>query len=145
MTKKSFGDIVKTARVELGLSQRGLAAVVSVKGSHIAYIERGMRRPSLPLLRRLADTLQLNRRELLYTAYPEAKYLVGNHTESAPAKRPDAWQRFASNRPLLRRHNITRAELRVLKQVSLLERVACPRNFLFILNAIRQSAAAQND
>jgi len=144
MIKKTVGDIVKRARVEFGMSQRGLAAAVSVKGSHIAYIERGMRRPSLPLLRRLADTLQLNRRELLYSAYPEAEYLVGHH-ESASAKRTDAWQRFASNRPLLRRHNITRSELRVLKQVSLLERIACPRNFLFILNTIRQSAAAQSD
>ncbi len=144
MIKKTVGDIVKRARVEFGMSQRGLAAAVSVKGSHIAYIERGMRRPSLPLLRRLADTLQLNRRELLYSAYPEAEYLVGHH-ESASAKRTDAWQRFASNRPLLRRHNITRSELRVLKQVSLLERISCPRNFLFILNTIRQSAAAQSD
>lgn len=44
MIKKTVGDIVKRARVEFGMSQRGLAAAVSVKGSHIAYIERGMRR-----------------------------------------------------------------------------------------------------
>jgi hypothetical protein len=34
---------------------------------------------------------------------------------------------------------VTRAELKVLKQVSMLENVSFPRHFLFILNAIRQA------
>jgi hypothetical protein len=38
---------------------------------------------------------------------------------------------------LLKRHSISRAELKVLKQVTLLGNISNPRNFLFILNSIR--------
>jgi transcriptional regulator with XRE-family HTH domain len=139
MTRKSLGGVVRNARQRLGLTQRAVAARVGVKPSHIAYIEGGRRRPSFVLLRRLADTLQLDRRELLLLAHPEARWLMGRLDESA--KRPaDAWVRFASNKLLLKQHNVSRTELRLLKQVSLLEHVSSPRHFLFILNSIRQAA-----
>jgi hypothetical protein len=41
---------------------------------------------------------------------------------------------------LLRRHAITKGELKILKRVAALERVAHPGHFIFILNAIRQAA-----
>jgi transcriptional regulator with XRE-family HTH domain len=139
---KTLGDVIRKARTDARLTQRDLARQVGVKASHIAYIENNRRRPSLSLLRRLADALQLNRRELLLLAHPEAKYLLGRDESGSarPRLRYDAWRRFASNRPLLREHNVTRAELRVLKQVSLLEDISSPRHFLFILNSIRQAA-----
>jgi len=40
---------------------------------------------------------------------------------------------------MLRRHGVTRGELKVLKQVSLLQHVSSPKHFLFVLNAIRQA------
>jgi hypothetical protein len=51
-----------------------------------------------------------------------------------------AWQRFVSNKALLSRHAVTAREFKVLKQVSMLEQVAHPGHFIFILNAIRQAA-----
>jgi len=138
MNKKTLGAVVKEGRDALRLTQRGLAEIVGVKASHIAYIENGHRNPSLALLRRLADALGLNRRELLFLSHPDAKYLMDEDGGSS-RKREDAWQQFTSNRAALRRHNVTRAELKVLKQVSLLEHVAHPRHFLFILNSIRQA------
>ena len=50
-------------------------------------------------------------------------------------------QRFASGQILLIRHAITPGELRIVKQVARLERVACPRYFVFILSVIRQAIA----
>jgi len=144
MTKKTFGGVVRVARHELGMTQRELASEVGVKASHVAYIEGGRRGPSLSLLKRLADTLGLNRRELLFLSHPDAKSLVGAVTESAPQARNDAWRRFASNRSLHRRHRITAAERAVLRQVSLLEHVSSPSHFLFILNAIRQAAVPRD-
>ena len=138
MTKKTLGATVKEQRDALRFTQRELAAKVGVKASHIAYIENGFRKPSLSLLRRLADTLGLDPRELLLLAHPDAKYLMERRDEPEPPKN-DAWERFASDRGLLRAHKVSRAELRVLKQVSLLEHVAIPRHFLFILNSIRQA------
>ena len=126
------------------MTQRELADRVGVKASHIAYLENGQRGPSLPLIGRIADTLGLDRRELFFLSHPDAKHLVGALGESAKMKRTDAWRRFASNRALLRRHNVTRAELRVLKQVSLIEHVSYPSHFLFILNSIRQAGVRES-
>lgn len=135
MNKKTAGATIKEARDGLRMTQRVLAKEVGVKASHIAYIENGQRKPSLALLRRLANVLDLNPRELLFLTHPDAKFLTDG-VESTTEKR-DSWQRFASNRALIKRHNITRAELKVLKQVTLLGNISNPRNFLFILNSIR--------
>ncbi len=136
----TLGAVVKEARESLGLTQRGLAAEIGVKASHIAYIEGNRRRPSLPLLRKLALVLGLDRREMLFLSYPDAKFLIDYATRSEAAKRKkDAWEQFTSNRVMIKHYGITRGELNVLKQVSLLQHVSSPRHFLFVLNAIRQA------
>jgi transcriptional regulator with XRE-family HTH domain len=140
MTKKGPGILIGEARNSLRLTQRDLAAMVGVKASHIAYIEGEQRNPSLALLRRLADTLGLNRRELLFMIHPEAKHLTEEEEPEKKVGKPDGWQQFSSNAALLRRHNITSAELKVLKQVNMLGPVSNPRNFLFVLNSIRMAA-----
>jgi transcriptional regulator with XRE-family HTH domain len=138
--KTNLGAVIKEARESLGLTQRRLAAKVGVKASHIAYIEGNRRRPSLPLVRNLAVVLGLDRREMLFLSYPDAKFLIDDATRSGAAKpENDAWGQFTSNRAMLKRHGITRGELKVLKEVSLLEHVSSPRHFLFVLNAIRQA------
>lgn len=137
MSERNLGPIIKEARTALRLTQRELAAEVGVKASHIAYIENDQRNPSLGLLKRLAETLGLAPRKLLFLAHPEAKYLTGDTRQPGKESARSSWRRFSSNRILLRRHNVTRTELKVLKQVSLMENVADPRNYLFILNSIR--------
>ena len=46
---KTLGEIVKHRRQTRGLTQRQLAEMLGVKGSHIAYLEsgNGVSRPSL--------------------------------------------------------------------------------------------------
>ncbi len=141
MTKKTAGSAVKHARHELGMTQREFALRVGVKASHIAYIEANRRRPSLSLIGRIADVLGLNPRELLLLSHPEAKSLLGEPGEPRDKKPHGVWRRFASNRMLHKRHRITRRELKVLKQISMLEDVNCSSHFLFVLNSIRQAAA----
>jgi transcriptional regulator with XRE-family HTH domain len=144
MNKKMLGYVVREARRDHGMTQRELARLVGVKGSHIAYIEGNRRKPSLPLLRKIADVLGLNRRELLFLTHPEARNLVGD-LDGRPAKAPtNSWRVFAANRALHKRHKITPGELKLLRQVSLLENVNHPSHFIFILNSIRQAAAAQD-
>ena len=143
MNKKTAGATIKEARDGLRMTQRVLAKEVGVKASHIAYIENGQRKPSLALLRRLSDVLDLNPRELLFLTHPDAKYLTDDASRPA-AEKHDSWRRFSSNRALLKRHNISRAELRVLKQVTLLGNISNPRNFLFILNSIRLAGDSRN-
>ena len=134
----TLGAAIKEARESLGLTQRGLAAEVDVKASHIAYIEGNRRRPSLPLLRKLVLALGLNRRDMLFLTYPDAKFLMDDAPKAAKREK-QAWEQFTSNRAMLKRHGVTPGELKVLKQVSLLQHVSSPRHFLFVLNAIRQA------
>ena len=140
MTKKTLGSVVREVRNEARLSQRELAAAIGVKASHVAYIENGHRRPSISLINRLSETLGLDAKELLVLAHPEAKQIIDGVRPSTK-KGDGAWERFASNQALLRRHAITKGELKILKQVAALEQVARPGDFIFILNAIRQAAA----
>ncbi len=138
MTKRTLGSVVKEARHSARMTQRELAAAVGVKASHIAYIENSRRRPSIPLINRLANALGLSPGELLVLAHPDAENMVEGRSHTT--RRDDAWRRFISNKALLRRHAITRPELEVLKRVSMLNSVAHPEHFIFILNTIRLSA-----
>jgi hypothetical protein len=55
-------------------------------------------------------------------------------------RNPDqVWRDFTGHKAMLARHQVKPNELRVLSQVNLLGKVAAPRHFFFILNAIRQA------
>jgi hypothetical protein len=49
------------------------------------------------------------------------------------------WHDFARNESVLARYDINPRELKVLSQVNLLGKISAPRQFLFILNAIRNA------
>jgi transcriptional regulator with XRE-family HTH domain len=137
--KKNLGQVLKTRRLSLGLSQRELARRLGVKASHVGYLETCQRRPSLSLLGRLADVLGLEREPLFLLAHPEAKALLNRREATPPASRDQAWREFSGNRNLRRSNGVTTRELQVLSQVNTLGKISSPRHFLFILNAIRQA------
>jgi transcriptional regulator with XRE-family HTH domain len=140
MKKETLGQVLKQRREAYALTQRELARKLGVKASHVAYLENGRRRPSLSLLARLADTLELNKQRLFLLTHPEAEGIIGARAETSPAKKADnAWRKFAGNRGMLARHKVTDQELKVLQKVNMLGRVSAPSQFLFILNSIRQA------
>jgi transcriptional regulator with XRE-family HTH domain len=140
MKKETLGQVLKQRRDAYDYTQRELARKLGVKASHIAYLENGRRRPSLSLLSRIADTLELDKKRLFLLAHPEAHWIVSEQRPASASKqREDAWRRFARDRGTLSRHKVTDRELKVLKNVNMLGRVSSPNQFLFILNAIRQA------
>jgi transcriptional regulator with XRE-family HTH domain len=140
MKKETLGQVLKQRRGAYAYTQRELAKKLGVKASHVAYLENGRRRPSLSLLSRIADTLELDKQRLFILAHPEAHSFVGDRRESAPARQDgDSWRKFSGDRGTLIRHKVTNQELKVLKNVNMLGRVSAPNQFLFILNAIRQA------
>ena len=52
--KNELGPLIRTQRETFRFTQRELARKLGVKASHVAYIEGGLRRPSLSLVGRLA-------------------------------------------------------------------------------------------
>jgi transcriptional regulator with XRE-family HTH domain len=136
--QKSFGEVLRTERMTLGLTQGQLARRAGVQSSHVAYLENGQRRPSLALLRRLTRILGLKGGRLLFLVYPElAELLDPDGFHSRAKERHRAWKDFAANKALLASYEVSSQELKVLSTVNLLGKVSGPRQFLFILTAIR--------
>jgi transcriptional regulator with XRE-family HTH domain len=133
----NLGEFLKARREGFGLAQRSLAQKLGVEASHVSFIESGRRKPSLKLVARIADTLGLDRQEVLLLAYPEVKVLL-SQTEPEPRPRPPlSWQRFTKNSALLARCRVTKRELQVLEHLSLLGTAISTKEFLAILTLIR--------
>jgi transcriptional regulator with XRE-family HTH domain len=140
MKKKTLGEVLKSQRETLALTQRELAAKLGVKPSHVAYLETNRRRPSLGLVSRIAEALGLDKEMLFLLAHPEARELLNAYRAPAPPRtRVNVWRDFAQDKALLKRYQVNQQELRVLSHVNLLGKIAAPRHYLFILNAIRQA------
>ncbi len=139
-SKKTLGSVLRARRHSLSLTQRELAAQLAVKPAHVAYLELDRRRPSLSLLSRIAQALDLDRERLILLSHPEARSFFGERpTVEPPHPKDQAWREFRRNKNLLARHKVSPKELKVLAQVALLGRITTPRSFLFILNSIRQA------
>ena len=136
--KNKFGELLKEQRQAHGLTQRALAAQLGIKASHVAYLEGGQRNPSLALLGRIADSLRLDRQRLFVLAHPEARAMMPAPKPVRPASPAQAWRKLLSDRPLLNRYQVTRRELRALKQLSMLGYAMSPREFVAIVTLIRR-------
>ena len=136
-TTTKLGEFLKARRAAWGLTQRSLAQKLGVEASHVAFIESGRRKPSLKLVARIADTLGLDRQDVLLLAHPEARVLL-SRTESEPRKRPPrSWQRFTKNTTLLARYHVTKPELQVLEHLSLPGTAISAKESLAILTLVR--------
>jgi len=133
-----MGGLLKTRREMLGLTQRSLADKLGVEASHVAFIENGRRRPSLKLVGRIADTLGLDRQQILVLAHPETReFLTMRNSESDSRKMSPSWKRFIKARKLLVWYHVTESELRVLEHLSSFGTALSAKDFLAILTLIR--------
>lgn len=133
--KLSLGAVLKRRRHQLELTQAEVAAKVGCRANYIGYLEADARHPSPSVIAKLAKVLDLDQRELYFLANPQTRALIT--TERAA---PDtAWERFKADRGLHARHGVTRAELAALERVATLGPVRSHRDFLFILQTIRQA------
>ena len=103
---------------------------------HIALLETGARHPSDKVVRKLAEALALDPRELFFLANPETKALISQEQKTTGTS---AWDGFAKDESLRKLHDITDQEMQTLSQVALMGEVRSSRDFLFILNTIRQA------
>jgi transcriptional regulator with XRE-family HTH domain len=134
---RNLGEFLKARREGLGLTQRSLAQKLGVEASHVAFIESGRRKPSLKLVGRIADTLGLDRQEVLLLAHPEVDMLLSRTESEKRPTPPRSWQRFTQNTALLARCHVTQRELQVLEHLSLLGTAISTKEFLAILTLIR--------
>lgn len=136
--KITLGSILKRRRQQLGMTQAEVAKRVGCRPNYIGYLETGARRPSAALVTRLAKALDLSAQELFLLSNP----IIRTVMEPDGAKtRESVWERFKSNRRLHTRHGVTQGELQALGAVAKLGAVGSERDFLFVLQTIRQALA----
>jgi transcriptional regulator with XRE-family HTH domain len=136
-----FGRTISARRRYLGLTQEDMALLTGKSAGYIAHLENSKRIPSDRVLGRLAFVLGLDTRELLLRARPKiAKFLKPDAGES----RRTAWEAFARDKAVQRKHSITAREMQFLSKVATFGAVKEPRDLIFILIAVRFAIREHN-
>ena len=136
ITTRSFGQVIRERRRKLDLTQQDLARRIEVSMPYVALLETGARHPSDKVVVKLAAALALDPRELFFLANPETKELVSKEQRSSEAS---AWDSFVKDENLRKVHDITDQEIHTLSQGAMMCEARSSRDFLFILNTIRQA------
>lgn len=141
-TSGSFHQLIRARRRQLDLTQQEVARRIKTSVAYVGHLEAGKRHPSPSIVMKLADLLGLDRRELFFLANPSAKALVSDASDATTE--PSAWEVFRQDRKLRDSYKINDEELNLLSRVALMGKVRSVRDFLYVLNTIRQSLSPQD-
>src|ERR1700726_2830431 len=123
-TDSRFGDLIRSRRREMNLTQDELAARIGISTPYIGHLESGKRHPSDKIVTKLADVLGLDNRELFFLANPHAQALISEPVGTEGS----SWEQFQKNEKLQRIHNVTPDEMQLLVQIALMGEVQAPRD-----------------
>ena len=132
----TFGSVIRQRRRELDLTQQDVARRIGVSLPYISHLEKNKRHPSAKIIVNLANVLGLEPGELFLLANPYSNALVSEQEASVTGT---AWDTFAKDRNLRKVHKITDQEMEFLSKVATMGEVTSPRDFVFILNTLRQT------
>jgi len=130
----SFGDVIRTRRRELDLTQQEVARRIGTSVPYVGHLESAKRHPSNRIVVRLAEVLGLDGRALYFLANPGARELI-ERKKRAPGG--SAWERLRRDDRLRKLHRVTAEEMEVLSRVALLGEVRSIEDFLHLLETIR--------
>jgi CubicO group peptidase (beta-lactamase class C family) len=85
---------------------------------------------------RIADVLGFDRRELFFVANPTTRAMLTPKPEPSDSS---AWDEFRNDQKVHQLHQINTRELEMLSQVAMMGEIRSSRDFIYILNTIRQS------
>jgi transcriptional regulator with XRE-family HTH domain len=139
MTRKqehSFGQVIRERRRQLDLTQQQVARRIKTSTPYVGHLESGKRHPSDKIIRRLAETLGLERRDLFFLANPGTVELL---TAREPSSNRSAWDEFRADERTRRLHTITPDEMDMLSRVASMGEINSPRDFIYILTTVRHA------
>jgi transcriptional regulator with XRE-family HTH domain len=86
----NFGQVIRDRRRQLDLTQQEIARRIKTSTPYVGHLESGKRHPSDKVLRRLAEVLRLDCRQLFLLANPHSRIV-----ETEPNREPEAgWGEF---------------------------------------------------
>jgi transcriptional regulator with XRE-family HTH domain len=133
---QNFGRIIRERRQHLNLTQEEVARRIKTSVPYIGHLEAAKRHPSGKVVVKLSEALGLDAGELFLLANPKVGFLISEPRKPDPIS---AWKAFVKDTMLRKIHNITDQEMETLSQVAKMGEVHSPRDFIFILNTIRQA------
>jgi transcriptional regulator with XRE-family HTH domain len=131
-----FSQRIRARRRALDLTQEEVARRIGTSTPYVGHLESGKRHPSEKIVVKLADVFGIDRGELFLLANPQAEAIISGRTESSDTS---AWNEFRRDKMLQRLHKITPQEMGILSRVALMGKVRSSRDFLFVLNTLRQA------
>ncbi|HEY2525417.1 MAG TPA: helix-turn-helix transcriptional regulator [Candidatus Binataceae bacterium] len=134
---RTFGAVIRERRRRLDFTQEEVARRIRTSTPYIGHLESGKRHPSEKVIARLSDVLGLQSRELFLLANPRARDLLSSANSGGSGHHRSAWDEFRNDERLRRAHNISADEMDVLGRVATMGEAHSPRDFIYILNAIR--------
>jgi len=75
MEKGKLGNAIRKARIEKNISQEALAEIVGITPTHLKHIESEHRKPSIEVLFKLAETLNISLDSILFESESENEAL----------------------------------------------------------------------
>lgn len=83
---ENYGEIIRNARIKMGISQEELAKQISEKLTIIKKIEQGTFKPSIELARKLEKFLKIKIIEKVETFHPSnlKPYIQSSHPSTIP-------------------------------------------------------------
>jgi transcriptional regulator with XRE-family HTH domain len=134
--ERRFGQVIHDRRRQLDLTRQEIARRIKTSTPYVGHLESSRRHPSDKVLRRLAEVLELNRRELSLLANPRTMALLRpNETNT----RTSAWEEFRKDERIHRIHNIKADEIEMLSTIALMGEISSPQDFVYILQMIRRT------
>src|SRR5438876_6453681 len=133
---RDFGQVIRDRRRQLDLTQQEVAQRIKTSTPYVGHLESGKRSPSDKILRRLAEVLGLDRRELFFLANPGAVEMLTPKNDSA---KTSVWEEFRRDEKLRRLHKITTEEMDLLSHVAAIGEPGSPRDFIYILHTVRHA------
>jgi transcriptional regulator with XRE-family HTH domain len=133
---RSFGSAIRNRRRQLDLTQEEVAKRIKMSAQYINQLEARKRRPSQQVILKLAAALALDARHLFLLANPKVGSII---SERQRWDVDSAWDAFVKEKVLRKIYSITDQEMEILSHVAMIGDVRSPRDFIFILIAIRHA------
>ena len=134
----NFGGAIRSRRRELDLTQGAVASLIKTSNTYVAHLESDKRHPSDEVVRRLAEVLGLDYRDLFFLANRHTQALLSAQPERAKGS-VSAWEQLRTNEQLRRIHDVSNDEMEMLSRVALLGEIQSPRELMFILMTVRHA------
>lgn len=137
---KKFAEYLRCRRQELDLTQEQVAKKLQVSQNFVAYLEKGERKPTNQMIKKISQVLLLPTDKLYFLANPDVTNMVEFDEVKGVVKQkiPPALEELREDKELRSQNHITNEEIEQLASMRLRGEVRSKEDYLFLLLSIRQ-------